>query len=452
MLLSSSSRLSLDDRALTAHGSPIRVAPLSRAAVESSLPEHAVLLPESACTSPFVIVHDTRGTALSILPTTSTSPGTQIVSLDLDLAKIAADSPAKSLLFSPSANKAAFYTPGARVAVPSLGADLLVQETYPLGENGLWDVGVAGGTKVNEPEPEAKPEPVEPAASPTKVAPPPIQTSRPTVQELDIPLSPETPAEARIEVTPAKAPALETVAETEAEPERAVTPRSPTGSAPFSHAEKKGVLSLLKGVAAAVLYYITRSAWSIFGWGFRMFGVGVRAANQTPPKSPEEAAEEAAALVGGPSPVAKPTASAPAPATTDESESDSETGSLNEVAPTPIDPTHSAHVGVVGSNVSSPARKPNLNMPLTPPMSPKTATTAPFVIPGPVSPPKPKVTFTSPSKSTVFVVGPSTDELEVKVGGVRIPTAWDRASGPGEGCTWVMDVEVGENRIEVVVA
>lgn len=61
--------------------------------------------------------------------------------------------------------------------------------------------------------------------------------------------------------------------------------------------------------------------------------------------------QESAALVDGPAPVAKPIAPDPA----DESESDSETGSLNEVAPTLIDPTHSARVGVVVSN--SPARK-----------------------------------------------------------------------------------------------
>lgn len=127
------------------------------------------------------------------------------------------------------------------------------------------------------------------------------------------------------------------------------------------------------------------------------FGVGVRAANPTPPKSPEEGAKEASALVDGYDPVVEPPSPSLAPV--GKSGSDQEISSLNEVAPTPIDPTYSVQVGVVGSN--SHARKPDVNMPLTPPMSPKTVTTAPFVIPGPVSPPKLKVAFTSLSQSTV---------------------------------------------------
>ncbi|KAF8758512.1 hypothetical protein RHS01_02840 [Rhizoctonia solani] len=193
IFVSTSSRLSINDRALIAQGSPIKITPLSRSAVEASLPAHALLLAESASTHPFLVVHDTRGNSLSILPIAPTTPGTQVISLDLDQANITASSPGKSLLFSPSSNKATVCT-----------------------QDGRWDVGVVGGTKIAIPEPEPEPESEYPASiaenEAPKVAPPPIET-RSLMQELNVALSPETPAEARIDVAPTQ-PELRAVPET----------------------------------------------------------------------------------------------------------------------------------------------------------------------------------------------------------------------------------------------
>ncbi|KDN51520.1 hypothetical protein RSAG8_00065, partial [Rhizoctonia solani AG-8 WAC10335] len=346
VFVSTSSRLSINDRALSSQGSPIKVTPLSRSAVEASLPDHAVLLPESTTTPPFAVVHDTRGNSLSILPIAPVTPGTQVISLDLDQAKIAASSPGKSLLFSPSANKAALYTQDTRVAVPVLGAD--VQEG------------------------------------------------------------------------------------------------------------KHSVLGFLQGVVAVVIYYVTRGAWSVFSRGFRKFGTGAHAGNAAPAKPADVE-----------SPVHETTELPPTGTITPkdtESESGSDTGSLNEVAPTPIESRHAAHIAVVdpqGGETShsapsgdSPSRRPQ-EMPLTPPLSPKTVT-QPFVIPGPSVEPvvvsKPKLAFTAPEKATLVVVSSApdavTDELEVKVGGGRIPTAWDAY----EGKTWLLEVEVGKENLEVALA
>ncbi|CUA72453.1 hypothetical protein RSOLAG22IIIB_01122 [Rhizoctonia solani] len=457
VFISTHSRLSIHDRALIAQGSPIKVAPLSRSAVEASLPDHAVLLPESASTLPFAVVHDTRGNSLSILPIAPGTPGTQVISLDLDEANITAGSE-KSLLFSASVNKAALYTKGTRVAVPVLGADVQVCEVYALGEDGRWDVGVVGGTKLAIPEPEPEPAPVVETES-SRVLPPPIQT-RSLSQGLDIPMSPETPAEARIDVESSKAPELAVVPEaTEPEPapvpvpapERALTPR-PASISPASQDGRKSVLGFLQGVVAVVIYYVTRGVWNVFARGFRKFGTSARA-ETVPPAKPADVE----------SPVHQntelPSTGTATPKDT-ESESGSDTGSLNEVASTPIEPRHTAHVAVVdpqageSSQSNSPSRKPH-EMPLTPPMSPKTIT-QPFVIPGPtLAPPvvsKPKLTFSAPEKATLVVVSSApdaiTDELEVKVGGVRIPTAWDAYDGKA----WVLDVEVGKENLEVALA
>ncbi|CAE7068030.1 unnamed protein product [Rhizoctonia solani] len=454
VFVSASTRLSINDRALIAQGSPIKVVPLSRSAIEASLPDHAVLLAESASTPPFAIVHDTRGNSLSILPIAPTTPGTQVISLDLDTAKIAATAPGKSLLFSSSVNKAAVYTPGTRVAVPVLGADVQVCDVYALGEDGRWDVGVVNGTKVApEPEPEPQPEPA-PApvveAEPSRVPPPPIQT-RSLSQEHEAPMSPETPAEARIEVESAKVPELTVVPELtepepEPEPERALTPR-PAPTAPASQG-KKSVLGFLQGVVAVVIYY----AWNVFSRGFRKFGSSARTetAPSAKPADVESPVHETTQL---------PATGTATPKDT-ESESGSDTGSLNEVAATPIEPRHLAHVAVVdpqagesshsAPSADSPSHKPH-EMPLTPPMSPKTVT-QPFVIPGPtVVVSKPKVAFTTPEKATLVAVSSApdavTDELEIKVGGVRIPTAWDAY----QGNTWVFDVEVGKEKLEIVI-
>ncbi|CAE6439816.1 unnamed protein product [Rhizoctonia solani] len=466
IFVSTTSRLCINDRALIAQGSSIKIAPLSRAAVEASLPDHAVLLPESASTPPFAVVHDTRGNSLSILPIAPPTPGTQIVSLDLDQAKITASSPGKSLLFSPSVNRGTLYTQGTRVAVPVLGADVQVCDVYALGEDGRWDVGVVGGTKLAIPEPEPEPQPEPEAPTPvvetesSRAPPPPIQTDSLT-QELDVLMSPETPAEARIDVAPAKAPELTVVPEAaepepepEPEPERALTPR-PAPTVPVSQG-KKSVLGFLQGVVAFVIYYVTHGAWNVFSRGFRRSGTGAQAANAPPakPADVESPAHETTELP--PVGTATPKDS--------ESESGSDSGSLNEVAPTPIEPRHIAHVAVVdpqagesshsAPSADSPSRKPH-EMPLTPPMSPKVVT-QPFVIPGPSVVPsavsKPKLVFAAPEKATLVVVSSApdaiTDELEVKVGGVRIPTAWDAY----EGRTWVLDVEVGQENLQVTLA
>ncbi|KAG8733114.1 hypothetical protein FRC11_008639, partial [Ceratobasidium sp. 423] len=425
VFVSTSSRLSINDRALIAHGSPVKVAPLSRSAVEASLPDHAVLLPEGSSTPPFAVVHDTRGDSLSILPIVPTTPGTQVISLDLDQAKIAASSPGKSLLFSPSVNKAALYTQGTRVAVPVLGADVQVCDVYALGEDGGWDIGVVGGTKlaIPEPEPEPQPEPVAPApaaeAESSRIPPPPIQT-RSLMQELDVPMSPETPAEARIDVEPAKAPELAVVPEAtepEPEPERAVTPRPAPAAPTFTSGEKRSVLGFLQGVVAVVMYYVARGAWNVFG----LFKSGTPAGDASSPAKPadvESPAHETTELP--PAGTATPKDS--------ESESGSDTGSLNEVAATPIEPKHAAHVAVVNPQAGepshsappadSPSRRPH-DMPLTPPLSPKA--TQPVVIPSPPVEPvvsKPKLVFSAPEKTTLIVVSSSpeavTDELEVK--------------------------------------
>ncbi|CAE6432388.1 unnamed protein product [Rhizoctonia solani] len=452
VFISTSSRLSINDRALIAQGSTIKVAPLSRSAVNDSLPSHAVLLAESASAAPFIVLHDTRGNSLSILPVAPTTPGTQLIPLDLDQANIAASSPSKSLLFSPSTNKATVYTQGARVAVPVLGADVQVCTVHALGEDGRWDVGVVGGTKVaiSEPEPQSE--------STSRVAPPPIQT-RSLMQELNIAPSPETPAEARIDVESSKQPELMAVPEVpEPEPEherehdRIVTPRPLLSPPTFTSEEKKSIVGLFQAIFAVLIYYVARGAWSIFGWGFRMFGIGVH--SSSPPVKPadvESPAHETTELP--PMGTSTPRDSV--------SESGSETGSLNEITSTPIEPRRGAHVAVVDSQVreaspstptGSPNRKPH-NMPLTPPMSPKA--TDQFVIPGlPVEPvvSKPKLAFAAPQKATLVVVSSAPeadiDEIAVKVGGVRIPTAWDAY----EGKTWVLDVEVGKETVEIGLA
>ncbi|EUC67261.1 hypothetical protein RSOL_500840 [Rhizoctonia solani AG-3 Rhs1AP] len=456
IFVSTTSRLCINDRALIAQGSSITIAPLSRAAVEASLPDHAVLLPENASTLPFAVVHDTRGNSLSILPIASSTPGTQIVSLDLDQAKITASG--KSLLFSPFVNRGALYTQGTRVAVPVLGADVQVCDVYALDKDGRWDVGVVGGTKLAVPEPEpepAAPTPVVETES-SRVLPPPIQTDS-LAQELDLPMSPETPAEARIDVAPAKAPELTVVPEVtepEPEPERALTPR-PAPTVPISQG-KRSILGFLQSVVAVVIYYVTHGAWNLFSRGFRKFGSGAHAETM-PPAKPADVE----------SPVHETTPLPPTPGPKDtESESGSDNGSLNEVAPTPIESSHLAHVAVVdpqagesshsAPSADSPSRKPH-EMPLTPPMSPKVVT-QPFVIPGPsvVVPPvvsRPKLVFAAPQKATLVVVSSApdaiTDELEVKVGGVRIPTAWDAYEGSR---TWVLDVQVGQENLQVALA
>ncbi|KAG8764956.1 hypothetical protein FRC12_007792 [Ceratobasidium sp. 428] len=188
-----------------------------------------------------------------------------------------------------------------------------------------------------------------------------------------------------------------------------------------------------------------------------MFGVGVHAANATPnntaihtpkPQEPQE-----------PEPMVE------------ESESDSE---LNEVAPTPIDPSHTiAPITVVGTS-TGPGPKDGVNMPLTPPMSPKT--TVPFVIPGPeehLAPapapapkikkakvkfqkpaPKPKLVFTAPKPTTLVVLSEvhadPIEKLKLSVGGEVFPT--DKLTGlklaGGVGKAWIAEVG-GENKVEV---
>ncbi|KAG9074118.1 hypothetical protein FRC06_010920, partial [Ceratobasidium sp. 370] len=283
-----------------------------------------------------------------------------------------------------------------------------------------------------EVEPDVTPAPAPapvPVAEPTKVTPPPIQTTTNTVAHAET-FSPVTPETAR-------------------------TPHPATGSvsvASTPHDHNKTVLELLKGVYAAVVFYFTRGAWSIFGWGFRMFGVGVHAANANTPKEPEPAPKPA------PEPVVE------------ESESESE---LNEVAPTPIDPMHVSAPVVVGTStgVSAPGPKDGVNMPLTPPMSPKTA--VPLVIPGPEEPapapkqqikktkvkfqkpaPKPKLAFTAPKATTLVVLSeahadPAT-KLKLSVGGETVPT--DKLTGVklsgSAGKAWVVQVG-GESKVEV---
>ncbi|CAE6425972.1 unnamed protein product [Rhizoctonia solani] len=461
IFVSTSSRLSINDRALIAQGSPIKITPLSRSAVEASLPAHALLLAESASTHPFLVVHDTRGNSLSILPIAPTTPGTQVISLDLDQANITASSPGKSLLFSPSSNKATVYTQGARVAVPVLGGDVQVCDVYALGEDGRWDVGVVGGTKIAIPEPEPEPESEYPASiaenEAPKVAPPPIET-RSLMQELNVALSPETPAEARIDVAPTKQPELRAVPETleselEHERSRAVTPRPTLPPPTFIHGENHTILGLFQNIVVVFMYYVACGAWNLFSWAFRMFGVGAHSSSPVKPADVESPAHKNTELpsMG----ISTPRGSL--------SESGSDVGSLNEITPTPIEPMHVAHVAVVDpqlgeascsppSPTQSPTRKPR-NMPLTPPMSPKA--TDQFVIPGlPVEPvvSKPKLAFATPQKATLVVVSSApdadTDELAVKVGGVRIPTAWDAY----EGRTWVFDVEVGKETLEIGLA
>ncbi|QRV86701.1 hypothetical protein RhiJN_14719 [Ceratobasidium sp. AG-Ba] len=438
VLLSTTSRLSLSNGDLSAHGSPIRLAPLSRSALESSLPEHVALLPESAASAPYVVLHDTRGSSLSILPIAPTAPGTQVVSLNLE--KVAAAAPAKTLIYSSTQNTAALCTPELRVAVTPLGGDIQVCDVYAVdGETGEWEAGLVGGTKVQpEPEPieeeeaeseheqepeavvEATPAPAPAPApvEPTKVAPPPIQTTTNTIPHAqESPITPETartPHPSNSTVTPAK------------------------------RDHNRTVLQLIQGVAAAVMWYVTHGAWSMFGWGFRMFGVGLNAAPKS--KTPEHS---------------------PIPAVEEESESDSET---NEVAPTPIDPTHvsSAPVVVVGPSTSGsnpgPGPKDGVNMPLTPPMSPKT--TVPFVIPGPepkvkknkvkfAKPaPKPKIAFTAPTSSTLVVLSEAhvepVDKLKLSVAGETLSI--DKLNAVtlvgGTGKAWAAQIG-GENKVEV---
>ncbi|KAG8704347.1 hypothetical protein FRC08_002287 [Ceratobasidium sp. 394] len=450
VLLSTSSRLSLSGRDITAHGGPIRYDHLSRSALESSLPEHAVLLPKSAASAPYVILHDTRGSSLSILPTSPTPLGTQVISLNLE--KVSATPPAKTLVYSSLLNSAAICTPGSRVAITPLGADIQVCEVYALeGQEGEWEAGLVGGLQVQpEPEPVQEEEEVEsdqeteaeldatpttatpapaPVAEPTKVIPPPIQTTTNTVVHAES-LSPITPETART-------------------PHPAASSASVT-STPHDH--NKTVLELIKGVYAAVVFYFTRGAWSMFGWGFKMFGVGVHAANANTntnaPKEPEPA----------PEPVVE------------ESESESE---LNEVAPTPIDPMHVSAPVVVGTGTgpSVPGPKDGVNMPLTPPMSPKT--TAPLAIPGPEEPapapkqktkklkvkfqkpaPKPKLAFTAPKTTTLVVLSEAhanpAEKLKLSVGGEVVPA--DKLAGVkltgSTGKAWVVQVG-GESKVEV---
>ncbi|KAG8747671.1 hypothetical protein FRC10_000214 [Ceratobasidium sp. 414] len=445
VLLSTTSRLSLSDRGLTAHGSPIRCEPLSRSTLESSLPEHAVLLPKSAATAPYIVLHDTRGSSLSILPTSPTPPGTQLISLDLE--KVSATPPVKTLVYSSLLNSAAVCTPGSRVAVGPLGADLQVCEVYAIeGQEGEWEAGLVGGFKVQpEPEPvqeeeeeesdqeteaelDATPTPVA-VAEPIKIVPPPIQTTTNTIAHAES-FSPVTPETART-------------------PHPAASSASVTSTPPDHN---KTVLELLKGVYAAVVFYFTRGAWGLFGWGFKMFGVGVHAANANTPKKPEPAPEPALEPV------------------VEESESESE---LNEVAPTPIDPTHVSAPVVVGTStgVSGPGPKDGVNMPLTPPLSPKTV--APLAIPGPeeLAPapkqktkkvkvkfqkpaPKPKLAFTAPKPTTLVVLSKAhtdpAEHLKLSVGGEIVPagklTGVKLAGGAGKA--WVVEVG-GESKVEV---
>ncbi|KAG8766634.1 hypothetical protein FRC12_006742, partial [Ceratobasidium sp. 428] len=452
VLLSTTTRLSLSDNGLTAHGSPIRCAPLSRSAIESSLPEHTVLFPDSAASAPYVVLHDTRGSGLSILPTAPTVPGTQLISLELE--KVSATPPAKTLVYSSSLNSAAIYTPETRVAVNPLGADLQVCEVYAIdGQEGEWEAGLVGGLKV-QPEPEPVEEEEEEEESESE------QETEPELDTAPVPV----PAPAPVEPTKIAPPPIQTTTNTVAHaeaspitPETARTPHPTASITPKPHDHNKTVLELLKGVAAAVIFYVTRGAWSMFGWGFKMFGVGVHAANATPnntaihtpkPQEPQE-----------PEPMVE------------ESESDSE---LNEVAPTPIDPSHTiAPITVVGTS-TGPGPKDGVNMPLTPPMSPKT--TVPFVIPGPeehLAPapvpapkikkakvkfqkpaPKPKLAFTAPKPTTLVVLSEvhadPIEKLKLSVGGEVFPT--DKLTGlklaGGAGKAWIAEVG-GENKVEV---
>lgn len=472
MLLSTASRLSFSDRALHAHGSPIHLTPLSRSALKSSLPEHVVLLEETAASAPFVVLHDTRGSSLALLPTGTTSPGTQLLSLDLE--KVAATPPAKTLLYSASLGTAALYTPESRVAVGPLGADVQVCEVHAFeGEN--WEAGLLGGLKV-EPDHEPQPEPTEEeeesdaetesgeeparvptpapepvaapvvAPEPTKLAPPPIQTTQAIQQaEFTSPVSPETPQSGA------------TVTETAVAHRAAAS--TPT---PPADAQKKNLLEILRGVAAVVMYYVTRGAWKMFGWGFKMFGVGVHAANASPPAAPTPA----------PTTEQTPTVSVhPASPEPEVEESESES---DAVAPTPIDPPSSsiAPAVVVGEPTIGESRRADVHMPLTPPMSPKAA--APFPIPGPevtsvrkqktpkpkvVVPQKPKLAFTipTPTKSMLMVVSPidanPSETLQVSVGGDKVPVEWDavNVAGGENANAWVAEV-VGEGKVQVGLA
>lgn len=478
MLLSSASRLSLSDCALYAHGSPIHLTPLSRSALASSLPEHVVLLEETAAPAPFVVLHDTRGTSLAFLPTGTTTPGTQLLSLNLE--KVAATPPAKTLLYSASLGTAALYTPESRVAVGPLGADIQVCEVHSFeGEN--WEAGLLGGLKVepdHEPQPESTEEEVESdaetesgeepapapapapvtepvvapivAPEPTKLAPPPIQTTQNTQHTEPTPVaSPVTPQSAV------------TVTET-AMTHRATTPNP----AHAADAQKKNLIEILRGVAAVVVYYVTRGAWKMFGWGFRMFGVGVHAANASAPPPTAPTAPAPAPTEQTPTVNVHPASPEPE---AEESESESDT-----VAPTPIDPAGSSISPVVvssESNVGDP-RRADVHMPLTPPMSPKTA--APVSIPGPevisapkqktpkpkvIVPQKPKLAFTipTPTKSMLMVVSPvdanPSQTLQVSVGGDKVPVEWDAVNvAGGENATaWVAEV-VGEGKVQVGLA
>lgn len=474
MLLSTASRLSFSDRALHAHGSPIHLTPLSRSALKSSLPEHVVLLEEAAASAPFVVLHDTRGSSLALLPTGATSPGTQLLSLDLE--KVAATPPAKTLLYSASLGTAALYTPESRVAVGPLGADVQVCEVHAFeGEN--WEAGLLGGLKV-EPDHEPQPEPVEDeeesdaetesgeepapvptpapepvvapvvAPEPTKLAPPPIQTTQGTQQAgLASPMSPETPLSA-VTVT-----------------ESAVTHRASASSpVPPVDAQNKNLLEILRGVAAVVMYYVTRGAWKMFGWGFKMFGVGVHAGNASSPAAPAPAP----APTTEQAPTVNVHPASPEPEV-EESESESDT-----VAPTPIDPPSSsvAPAVVVSEPSIGEPRRADVHMPLTPPMSPKTA--APVPIPGPevisarkqktpkpkvIVPQKPKLAFTipTPTKSMLMVVSPidanPSQTLQVSVGGDKVPVEWDavNVAGGENANAWVAEV-VGEGKVQVGLA
>ncbi|KAF8610680.1 hypothetical protein BDV93DRAFT_517768 [Ceratobasidium sp. AG-I] len=470
ILLSTASRLSFSDRALHAHGSPIHLTPLSRSALASSLPEHVVLLEETAVSAPFVVLHDTRGTSLALLPAGISTPGTQLLSLDLE--KVAATPPAKTLLYSAALGTASLYTPESRVAVGPLGADIQVCEVHSFeGEN--WEAGLLGGLKVepdHEPEPELKeevesdaetesgeepapapvPEPVAVpvvAPEPTKLAPPPILTTTNAQNpEHTLAVSPVTPQSAV------------TVTETTIT-HRATTPNP----AHAADAQKKNLIEILRGVAAVVVYYVTRGAWKMFGWGFKMFGVGVHAAKASTPSPPTPAPAPAEQT-----PTVNVHPASPEPEV-EESESESDT-----VAPTPIDPAGSSISPVVvsgESNVGDP-RRPDVHMPLTPPMSPKTA--APVPIPGPevistrkqktpkpkvVVPQKPRLAFTipTPTKSMLMVVSPidanPSETLQVSVGGDKVPVEWDAVNvAGGENATaWVTEV-VGEGKVQVGLA
>jgi len=397
------------------------------------------LLPKSTASSPYAILHDTRGSSLSILPTSPTPPGTQFVSLNLE--KDSATPPAKTLVYSSLLNSAAVCAPGSRVAISPLGADLQVCEVYAIeGQEGEWEAGLVGGLKV-QPEPELVQEEEEESdqeteaeldttpTEPTKIVPPPIQTTTNTVAHAES-FSPVTPETART-------------------PHPATSSGSVTSTPPDHN---KTVLELLKGIYAAVVFYFTRGAWSLFGWGFKMFGVGVQAANANTPKKPEPA----------PEPVLEPVV--------EESESESE---LNEAAPTPIDPMHVSAPVVVGTSTSAsgPGPKDGVNMPLTPPLSPKTV--APLVIPGPeeLAPapkqktkktkvkfqkpaPRPKLAFTAPKPTTLIVLSETcaspAEKLKLTVGGEIVPA--DKLTGikltGSAGKAWVVEVG-GESKVEV---